>query len=90
MALFGGFGITTMTDKERLNARMAGAIAALEGKKLDANTHPEDSDEHWEWLTGWTSARTEQRKQDLALPQNHAACKCGRAVMAGELARGLI
>ena len=88
MALFGGFGITTMTDKDRLNARMAGAIAALEGKKLDANTHLEDSEAHWEWLTGWTSARTERTKQNVALPQNHAACKCGRAVMAGELARG--
>ena len=69
---------------------MAGAIAALEGKKLDANTHHEDSEEHWEWLAGWTSANNEKvkLKRDVSLPQNYTACKCGRSVMAGELARG--
>ena len=56
-----------MTDKDRLNARMAGAIAALEGKKLDANNYTEDSESHQEWLTGWTSARNEQQKMNISL-----------------------
>ena len=55
-----------MTDKDRLAARMEGAKAALEGRKMDANLHPEESDLHFEWLAGWTSAKLEQRKHDVA------------------------
>lgn len=51
------------TDTERLNARMEGAKAALEGRKLDANTYDENDELHFEWLAGWTSARTEMMKR---------------------------
>lgn len=50
------------SDRERLKAKMDGACAALEGRKLDANQYPEDSDLHFEWLAGWVSAKTEMRK----------------------------
>lgn len=54
---------TQPTMKERLTAKMEGACAALEGRKLDANTYHEDSGLHFEWLAGWTSARLEMRKR---------------------------
>lgn len=44
----------------RMKARVDGACAALEGKKLGANPHPEGSDLHWEWLQGWTSAKLQK------------------------------
>ena len=50
------------SDRERLKAKMAGACAALEGRKLDANQYPEESDLHFEWLDAWTSAKIEMRK----------------------------
>ena len=50
------------TDTERLKARMEGAKAALEGRKMDANTYDETDDLHFEWLAGWTSARMEMLK----------------------------
>lgn len=50
------------SDRERLKAKMDGACAALEGLKLDANQYPEESDLHFEWLAGWTSAKMEMRK----------------------------
>lgn len=45
-------------SKERVKARMEGAAAALEKRKLDANNYPEESDLHFEWLAGWAAART--------------------------------
>lgn len=63
MPLFCLFKISEMkTDTERLKARMDGAKAALEGRKLDANTYDENDDLHFEWLAGWTSARMEMLK----------------------------
>jgi len=53
------------TDSERLKARMEGAKAALEGRKLDANTYTETDDLHFEWRSGWTSARMEMLKVKL-------------------------
>ena len=49
-------------DKARLKAKMDGAFAALEGRKLDANQYPEESELHFDWLAGWTSAKMEMRK----------------------------
>ena len=49
-------------SRERVKARMEGAAAALEKRKLDANNSPEESDLHFEWLAGWVGARTEMRK----------------------------
>lgn len=49
-------------DKEKLRARMAGAKAALEGKKMDANTYPEENDLHFEWLAGWSAVKAEQAR----------------------------
>ena len=51
------------TNAEILKARMEGATAALEGRKLDANTYEETDDLHFEWLAGWTSARMEMQKR---------------------------
>jgi hypothetical protein len=50
------------SDRARLKAKMDGACAALEGRKLDANQYPEESELHFEWLAGWTSAKMEMRK----------------------------
>jgi ribosome modulation factor len=50
------------TNAEILKARMEGATAALEGRKLDANNYDETDELHFDWLAGWTSARAEQRK----------------------------
>lgn len=51
------------TDKERLNARMEGAKAALEGRKMDANTYDETDDLHFEWLAAWTDTRMEMMRR---------------------------
>lgn len=51
------------TNAEILKARREGATAALEGRKLDANTYDETDDLHFEWLAGWTSARMEMQKR---------------------------
>lgn len=63
--------LTTMN--ERLDARMEGAKAALEGRKLDANTYDENDDLHFEWLAGWTSARMKmiQHSPRLKKPENN-------------------
>jgi hypothetical protein len=53
---------TGSATRARVKARMEGAAAALEARKLDANHYPEDSDLHFEWLAGWTGARLEMRK----------------------------
>lgn len=50
------------SDRDRLKAKMDGACAALEGRHLDANQYPEESELHFEWLDGWTSAKMEMRK----------------------------
>jgi ribosome modulation factor len=50
------------SDRDRLKAKMDGACAALEGRKMSANQYPEESDLHFEWLAGWTSAKMEMRK----------------------------
>ena len=55
------------TDTERLKARMEGAKAALEGRKMDANTYDETDDLHFEWLGSWSSTQIEMaeaRKQN--------------------------
>ncbi len=41
---------------------MDGSRAALEGRKLDANTYDENDDLHFEWLVGWTDTRMEMLK----------------------------
>jgi hypothetical protein len=51
------------TNKERLNARIAGAKAALEGRKMDANTYDETDDLHFEWLAAWTDTRMEMMRR---------------------------
>jgi hypothetical protein len=51
------------TNKERLNARMEGAKAALEGRKMDANTYDETDDLHVEWLAAWTDTRMEMMRR---------------------------
>lgn len=51
------------TNAEILKARMEGATAVLEGRKLDANTYDETDDLHFEWLAGWASARMEMQKR---------------------------
>jgi ribosome modulation factor len=50
------------TETEKLKARMDGAKAALEGRKLDANNYDENDDLHFEWLVGWTDTRMEMLK----------------------------
>jgi ribosome modulation factor len=50
------------TNTERLKARMEGAKAALEGKKMDANTYPETDDLHFEWLAAWTDVQMDRMK----------------------------
>ena len=52
-----------MSTQDRVKARMEGAAAALRGDKLGANTYPEESDLHFEWLDGWVVARMEMRKR---------------------------
>lgn len=49
-------------SRARVKARMEGAAAALEKRKLGANDYPEESDLHFEWLAGWVGARTEMMK----------------------------
>jgi hypothetical protein len=56
-APLGGYAPT-----ERLAARMAGAAAAMRGEKLGANSNPEESELHFEWLAGWTAAKMEKLK----------------------------
>lgn len=62
-------------SRERVKARMEGAAAALEKRKLDANNYPEESDLHFEWLAGWVGARTEMMKTQnepaLAQPERN-------------------
>ena len=41
---------------------MEGAKAALEGKKMDANTYPETDDLHFEWLAAWTDVQMDRMK----------------------------
>jgi ribosome modulation factor len=50
------------TDTERLKARMEGAKAALEGRKMETNTYDESDDLHFEWLAGWVGTRLETKK----------------------------
>jgi hypothetical protein len=45
------------SNTETLAARKAGALAALEGRRMWENPHPEESDAHFEWLSAWTDAR---------------------------------
>lgn len=48
------------TNTERLKARMEGAKAALEGRKMDANTYDETDELHFEWLGAWTDVNMER------------------------------
>ena len=50
------------TNTERIKARMEGAKAALESKKMDANTYDETDDLHFEWLSAWTAVRMDRLK----------------------------
>lgn len=52
----------SLTMSDRVKARIDGAAAALGGSKLDANTYPENSDAHFDWLAGWLSVRLEKMK----------------------------
>lgn len=52
------------TDTEKLKARMEGAKAALEGRKMDANTYAETDDLHFEWLAAWTSVHMNRIKSN--------------------------
>ena len=51
-----------MTDNDKLQAAMAGATAALEGRTMGANPYPEDDDRHFLWLEHWAGARLEMRR----------------------------
>lgn len=51
------------SPKDRLAARMEGAKAALEGRKLGANPYRETSDLHFEWLSGWAVAKKKNLKE---------------------------
>lgn len=61
------------TDTKKLKARMEGAKAALEGRKIDANTYDESDDLHFEWLAAWTDAHMERIK---AREQKSRCRKC--------------
>lgn len=48
--------------RDRLKARMKGAIAALEGKTMADNPYSENDDLHFIWLEEWVGAKIEMRK----------------------------
>jgi len=50
------------SELDIMRAKMAGVKAALEGRKLDANEYPEDSDLHFVWLAAWADTRMEMMK----------------------------
>lgn len=49
---------------ESIRAREAGKKAAQEGKKLGANTYPEDSELHWDWLDAWCVERARMNRHN--------------------------
>lgn len=44
-------------------AQFAGAKAALEDRKQDANPFTSDNPLHWQWLHGWLSTREKMRSE---------------------------
>jgi len=53
---------------ESIRAREAGKKAAQEGLKLGANTYPEDSELHWDWLDAWCVEKAKLRSQNSDYP----------------------
>lgn len=53
---------TTEQILDGIRAREAGKTASREGRKMDANPHPETSDTHWDWLDAWCIEETAKRR----------------------------
>lgn len=54
-------------ESSKIEAKLEGACAALDGKKVGDNPYAEKSDNHWYWLKGWANGKAATLRSDLPI-----------------------